>query len=487
MYKFNRNHQFSLSDFNQPIGLKMNPENRWVKKSEAIPWYDIEQRYASLFPSNTGMPAKPLQTALGALLIQKQYGYSDRELIEQIKENPYYQFFIGLPGYQEDAPFVPSLLVEFRKRLTDDVLAEINEMIAEYNHPDDHNGDGTGGDDRPSDPDENQGTLILDATCAPQQISYPQDINLLNESRENLEAILDTICYEYNYYKPRMYRENARKDYLALAKCRKRSAKKIRKAVKKQLQYVRRDLAYIDLYLEQDDIELTEKQAVRVDIIRKLFEQQEYMYKNGTHSVKDRIVSISQPYIRPIVRGKAKSPTEFGAKLDMSIDENGIARLERLSFDAYNESDVLISSIEKYFERTGHYPERILVDQIYRNRKNRAFCRERGIRMSGPALGRPKRMTPEAHRQSYNDNVDRIEVERGFSLAKRCYGLGLIRTKLDTTTRSSIALSIIAMNLDRLTAVNYVTMLISILSRYIWQINLPHKSIASILACDAAY
>ena len=407
MYKFNRNHQFSLSDFNQPIGLKMNPENRWVKKSEAIPWYDIEQRYASLFPSNTGMSAKPLQTALGALLIQKQYGYSDRELVEQIRENPYYQFFIGLPGYQEDAPFVPSLLVEFRKRLTDDVIAEINEMIAEYNHPDDQNGDGTGGDDSSSEPDGNNGTLILDATCAPQQISYPQDINLLNEARENLEDILDTICYEYNYYKPRMYRENARKDYLALAKCRKRSDKKIRKAVKKQLQYVRRDLAYIDLYLEQDDIELTEKQAARVDIIRKLFEQQEYMYKNGTHSVKDRIVSISQPYIRPIVRGKAKSPTEFGAKLDMSIDENGIARLERLSFDAYNESDVLISSIQRYFERTGHYPERVLVDQIYRNRKNRAYCKERDIRMSGPALGRPKQMTPEAHRQSYNDNVDR--------------------------------------------------------------------------------
>ncbi|MCR5557294.1 MAG: IS5 family transposase [Butyrivibrio sp.] len=487
MYKFNRNHQFSLSDFNQPIGLKMNPENRWVKKSEAIPWYDIEQRYASLFPSNTGMPAKPLQAALGSLLIQKQYGYSDRELVEQIRENPYYQFFIGLPGYQENAPFVPSLLVEFRKRLTDEVLSEINEMIAEYNHPDDHNGDGTGGDDSSSDPDENQGTLILDATCAPQQISYPQDINLLNEARENLEAILDTICYEYNYYKPRMYRENARKDYLALAKCRKRSAKKIRKAVKKQLQYVRRDLGYIDLYLEQDDIELTEKQAARIDIIRKLFEQQEYMYKNGTHSVKDRIVSISQPYIRPIVRGKAKSPTEFGAKLDMSIDENGIARLERLSFDAYNESDVLIGSIKKYFERTGHYPERVLVDQIYRNRRNRAFCRELGIRMSGPALGRPKQMTPEAHRQSYNDNVDRIEVERGFSLAKRCYGLGLIRTKLDTTTRSSIGLSIIAMNLDRLTAVNFVNMLISIFSRYIWQNNLPQKSIESIMACDATY
>ena len=250
---------------------------------------------------------------------------------------------------------------------------------------------------------------------------------------------------------------------------------------------MRRDLGYIDLYLEQDDIELTEKQAARVDIIRKLFEQQEYMYKNGTHSVKDRIASISQPYIRPIVRGKAKSPTEFGAKLDMSIDENGIARLERLSFDAYNESDVLISSIEKYFGRTGHYPERVLVDQIYRNRKNRAFCKEHGIRMSGSALGRPKQMTPEAHRQSYNDNVDRIEVVRGFSLAKCCYGLGLIRTKLDTTTRSSIALSIIAMDLDKLMTVNFVTIMISIFSRYIWQKNLPQKSIESIMVCGAAY
>lgn len=333
MYKFNRNRQFSFSDFNQPIGLKMNPENRWVKKSETIPWDEIEERYSSLFPSRTGMPAKPLQTALGALLIQKQYDYSDRELVEQIRENPYYQYFIGLPGYQDRAPFAPSLLVEFRKRLTDDILTEINEMIAEYNSPDDPPpGNGSDSEDKTS--SENRGTIILDATCAPQQISYPQDINLLNEARVNLENIIDSICYEYNYYKPRMYRDNARKDYLSLAKCRKRTSKKIRCAIKKQLQYVKRDLGYIELYLEQDDVELTEKQLQRIRVINELYEQQEYMYKNNTHSVKDRICSISQPYIRPIVRGKAKAPTEFGAKLDMSIDENGIARLEKLSFDA---------------------------------------------------------------------------------------------------------------------------------------------------------
>lgn len=192
------------------------------------------------------------------------------------------------------------------------------------------------------------------------------------------------------------------------------------------------------MFLETGDVELTDKQISRIRTIREVYEQQEYMYKTGTHSVKDRIVSISQPYIRPIVRGKAKAPVEFGAKLNISIDENGIARLERISFDAYNEADA--------------------------------------IRISGPALGRPKKMKPEEKEQAYGDNIARIGVERGFSQAKRCYGLGLIRTRLDTTTRSSIALSIIAMNLDRLTAVDLCAFLISIFSRYIWQEILPHRS-----------
>ena len=144
-----------------------------------------------------------------------------------------------------------------------------------------------------------------------------------------------------------MYRKNARKDYLNLAKCKKRTKKKIRKAIKQQLQYIRRDLGYIDMFVLANGVVLTEKQAKRLTVIKELYEQQKYMYDNNVHSVKDRIVSISQPYIRPIVRGKAKAPVEFGAKLDMSIDENGFARLERLSFDAYNEADVLISAIER--------------------------------------------------------------------------------------------------------------------------------------------
>ena len=111
-------------------------------------------------------------------------------------------------------------------------------------------------------------------------------------------------------------------------------------------------------------------------MIDKVYEQQKYMYENKVHSVHDRIVSISQPYIRPIVRGKAAAPVEFGAKMDMSLDEKGMARIEKLSFDAYNESDVLIAAAERYYERTGHYPERILADKIYLNRNNLSYCSE---------------------------------------------------------------------------------------------------------------
>lgn len=310
-------------------------------------------------------------------------------------------------------------------------------------------GGGSDTDTAGTDTGENNGTLILDATCAPQNISFPQDVKLLNEAREYLEGIVDDLCRRFDYYVPRMYRRNARKDYLNLAKCKKRTSKKIRKAVKQLRQYIRRDRSYIDELLDTE-CELTPKQAGRLAVIDKVYEQQKYMYENKVHAVPGRIVSISQPYIRPIVRGKAAAPVEFGAKMGLSLDEKGMARIEKLSFDAYNERDVLIAATERYYERTGHYPKRILADKIYRNRNNLTYCREHGIRLSGPSLGRPKQNAGSNQKTEYKDNTDRIAVERAFALAKQKYGLGLITSRLDETTRCSIALSIMAMNVNRI-------------------------------------
>ena len=94
--------------------------------------------------------------------------------------------------------------------------------------------------------------------------------------------------------------------------------------------------------------------------------------------------------------------------MDLSLDEKRMARIEKMSFDAYNESDVLITAVERYVERTGHYPERILADKIYRNRNNLAYCREHRIRLSGPSLGRPKKNAVTDRKTEYKDNADRI-------------------------------------------------------------------------------
>jgi len=316
---------------------------------------------------------------------------------------------------------------------------------------------------------DNKGTLIIDATCAPSNIRYPQDFSLLNEARVKLEAIVDRLCKDHLLSKPRMYRIEARKNYLTLAKTKKRSKSKIRKTIRKQLGYVKRDLGYIDGYLAEG-YKLKEKESKLLATIRLLYEQQEYMYTNDTHSVENRIVSIGQPYLRPIVRGKTKTPVEFGAKFDLSIDESGYGRIEKLSFDPYNESGTLQNTVEKYKERTGHYPERVLVDQIYRTRANRNYCKDKGIRISGPKLGRPSKDSEHDRVIEYKDNVDRIEVERSFSLSKRCYGMDLIKTKLEETTMSAIALSVLATNLFKIMLRKFLRLLYQWINRGYFEI-----------------
>ena len=477
MYRYS-NGQISLSDFKQPIGMNLKESNRWVKKAQTIPWPEIEKRYAKLFTNRKGNVAKPLRLALGACIIQAEYGFSDEETAHMIQEHPYFQYFCGYAGYDDERlPFDPSLMVYFRKRLTPEILGEINEMIirdakAQQEEEAKKNDDDHDDDNNPPAEGGNGGTLIVDATCAPSNIRFPQDVSLLNEARENAEQIIDALQEQSSEKKPRTYRSKAHKDSLKYLRSRKHSEKKTREAIRKQLQYLRRDLSIIDSML-QSDLILPEKQKKRLETVQKIYEQQKYMYDNRTHSVPDRIVSVSQPFVRPIVRGKAGKPVEFGAKLDISI-ANGWTRLESWSFDAYNESTRLVETIERYFEREGHYPERVLADKIYRNRENLNYCKLHGIRLSGPALGRPKKDEQRDRQQTYLDQNERVEVERQFSLAKRKCNLGKVTTKREETVGFTLAMSIVVLNLRKIQ---------STLSRLLLQIwkNLPPQKILAFI------
>ena len=149
------------------------------------------------------------------------------------------------------------------------------------------------------------------------------------------------------------------------------------------------------------------------------------------------------------MRGKTGKPVEFGAKLYISVSD-GWTRLECWPFNSCNEATKLIETIERYRTREGHYPGRVLADKIYPYRENLSYCKLYGIRLSGPALGRPKKDEQRDRRQAYLDQNECIEVERQFSLAKSKCNLGKVKTKLEETVGFTFAMSIVVLNLRKL-------------------------------------
>ncbi|MBS4054436.1 MAG: IS5 family transposase [Thermaerobacter sp.] len=462
--------QMSVYDFVLPFGGRLKADNRWVKLAALIPWTEIEEKYAELFPNPIGNVAKPARVALGALLIKERCGFTDQETVEQISENPYLQYFLGFKEFTIDTPFDSSLMVHFRKRFTAEKLNDINEMICQLGQrkskdDNDNDSDGSGcgspGKDKVGGAEEepkNQGKLFLDATCAPADIRYPTDISLLNEAREKQEGIIDTLHepLKGKMKKPRTYRKKARKQYLMAAKTRKPKRKQIRKGIGQQLRYVARNMKTIDKLLAHPDSgALSNRQIRELQVIRELYRQQKYMYDHNIHTVDDRIVSISQPHVRPIVRGKASASTEFGAKVSISL-VNGFARIEELSWNNFNEGITLQASVERYRERTGHYPEAVIVDQIYRTRENIRYCKERGIRLSGPPLGRPSEAEKNKDKRlALQDGKLRNAIEGKFGEGKRRYGLGRIMACLRETSEAVIALNTIVMNLEHCLRIHF--------------------------------
>jgi transposase, IS5 family len=126
MYKKVEQHVAESENFELPFGAKLAEDNRWVIMAKLIPWSEVEEEYAKKFTLSIGAPAKSSRMALGALIIKEKLGISDRETVEQIRENPYLQYFIGLKSYSNEPPFEASMLVHFRERLEVELIKKIN-------------------------------------------------------------------------------------------------------------------------------------------------------------------------------------------------------------------------------------------------------------------------------------------------------------------------------------------------------------------------
>ena len=443
-----------------PFNVELNPESQWVILAERIPWDKIEEEYMKHFPGSEGQVAKPARLAFGALYIQTAEGLTDAKTREHIRENPHMQFFCGMDNYTTEPPFDASLMVYFRKRIPAGLIMKVTEEVfgpealAQMDAPVEEAIDCIEEGAEAPGKGDNRGALLLDATCCPQDIRYPTDIGLLNQARELTEEAIDkmykAVIKQYGY-KPRTYRQVARKDYLAYTKTRKHSKKAIRKHLRKQLQYVARNLRIIEGLIDKGaPLSLLDQQLYRkLLVIGEVYRQQKGMYDAKTHRCDSRIVSISQPHIRPIVRGKEQTPTEFGSKVAIGM-VGGYAFVTEIAWENFAEASLLPAAAEQYKRMFGFYPKTIIGDRAYPNRANREWCAQRGIRLSGLALGRK---TDEAKRgdrkQLYRDACERNAIEGGFGVVKRKLGLGRVMAKLPDTSQTAVAMGFFVANIER--------------------------------------
>lgn len=511
MIRTSNSKQLTIAEFDWPFDTVLDKNNRWVKLSRCIPWDELAESYYQGFPADRGRPAKDARLVIGAVIIKHKLKLSDVETVQQIQENPYLQYFVGLAGYQQAQPFAPSLFVEIRKRMGETVFECFHQAIIDA-HEGKKAPKAPETNDQPPPPEspnpleqpvaqvdeaspptvadsaepKAQGRLILDATVAEQAIRYPTDLSLLNEAREFSEQIIDRLCTHLQATKkPRTYRQSARKAYLAIAKQKRLSRKTLRRGIKQQLQYLRRNLGHIDQLLtaipEGQRLPLPSWLLYRYWVIQHVYQQQWEMHESKAKRCDHRIVSISQPHVRPIKRGKLNKPVEFGAKLSVSLTGDGLAHVDSLRWDAFNEGSDLTAQVEAYRKRHGHYPERVLADPIYGTRANRDYLKQRGIHFAGKPLGRPKKETDEnrdqlkqAKAQRKQDYLQRIPIEGKFGQGKNGYALNTIKAKRANTSFAWISSIFLVMNLLILERIFFALCKVSLagliqLFSHIWQ------------------
>ncbi len=473
--------QLVIPGFETPFSQHLDANNRWVKLASLIPWDALCGQYLKKIGiSSTGRPPINPRIVIGSLIIKHLGDLDDRETVAQISENPYMQYFLGYSSFCSQKPFDASLFVEFRKNIDIELINSINDVIIAHQTSLEAPTSSEKNDDTSNKSSNNQnqteheadnisvkeiithkGTAIMDATACPQNIAYPTDLGLLNSAREKSEDLIDLLYNkELHKKKPRTDRDTARKLFLQTAQKRKKTRNEIRKAIRRQLGFLRRNIRSIDTLLDSyDAIPLKPKDYKYMLVIRHVLEQQETMFNNKSHSIEHRIVSIHQPHVRPIVRGKAQAAVEFGSKIHLSLID-GFSFLDELSWEAFNEGSHLERYIEQYKQRFGFYPHTLLVDKIYCTRENRRYLKEKGIELHAKPLGRPKAV-------GYHVSPgERNPIEGKFGQAKTAYGLNCIRARLQVTSQSWIASIILVLNLVKLAGVipyclcrNFITLL----------------------------
>lgn len=465
MFRYKSNRPLSIEGFKAPLSKDLRSDNRWVKLAALLPWEELAMIYGKSFHNRLGAPNIDARIVIGALIIKHKLKLDDRGTIEMIQENPYMQYFLGLEEFRTKAVFDASLFVVIRKRLGLDAFEEMIDALikkaSDQGAQKEQSGKDPSGKDWPATQDtpneqispeagdtSHKGILKMDATVCDQYIKYPTDLELTARARLESERLIDLLCKMLSLkIKPRTYRTKARQQYLAAAKSKKISRRKRHTAIGQQLRYLRRNLSNLDILLDRFEyIPFVRRDYKIFLVIQHLYSQQEEMWRNKTNRCDHRIVSIYQPHVRPIVRGKAGKNVEFGSKISISLVAD-LARIDYLSWEAFNESQILPEQVEAYQASYGYWPDKVAADNIYGTRENRRWCKEREIQLQVKPLGRPG---GEAEIKK-KDHIHRNDLEGKFGEGKNGFNLNKIRAKLQPTSESWIAAIFFVMIINEMT------------------------------------
>ena len=438
----------------------LDKSNRWVMLGDLLPWAEIEKRYNSKLKNGVkGAGNKPARLIIGAMIVKHKLSLSDEETIQMIQENPYMQYMCGLSEFTDEPVFDPSLFVTIRKRISEQELNEMTVSLLqeqqrlkeEGKHQEEQSDDNShnppasalvesgSAEFTDSRGRKHSGVLKIDATCADAEVRYPVDVDLVNDGCRIIEEYTAGVCKLLGVRKPRTPYQSVRGIYLELVKRKKKGGKFLKDTLRMMLAYLDKATRMLFDILVSDPRSnefFTPAKKQILGAVCTMLQQQKEMLANGTHQCANRIVSIFQPHVRPIVRGKAKARTEFGAKIGVSVVE-GYTFIDHHSWDAYNESSDLSLQIQLFKERFGCLPATVLADKIYMNRPNRNILEDLEVRTYCKPLGRPPKEPPppEVKARMAKAVGERNEVECSFGTGKRVYRANNIRAKLPDTAR----------------------------------------------------
>ena len=319
-----------------------------------IPWDRIERRLSSYYHASRGRLSKPLRTMVALLVVAKWYGLSDREVVAQVKENRYIQYFCDVPNEGLQTFLHPTSLVKFRQRVGDAGLGVLEEEVFE----------------RFRKAGVIQGEMaLLDSSVLPNDIIYPNDVHLLVKAFKKMKQ-----CARRHKI-PVWWDEQAVKQLWRAFGL----AKGADRAQWLEACYLLWWPAWLEFRAIVADLKTTSKRqakAQRLVALLDLLEAQTRQKLAGELHIAHRIVSLDEPDARPIKKGKAHPACEFGTTVQMSFNRQGFMVTVENFIGSPNDTTLFPETLAKFTARLREAPEAVVTDLGCRSAANFAAASE---------------------------------------------------------------------------------------------------------------